>query len=162
MPSAQEFLREKRPMAEIDTKDCKLLAALQDDARLPLKALAQACGLSLAATAERVKRLEERGYISGYHAAVDAVKLGLQVKAVIGITVQQPGKKKFIQLLKNTSEVIECHHVTGADSFLLTAVLKDVGHLEEFLARINGFGETRTSIVMSTPIVLRPIHPGPK
>jgi len=145
-------------MHKIDDKDWRLLEALQQNARTPLKSLAEACGLSLAATGERVKRLEESGLVTGYHAAVDASRLGCQVEAAIGITVQQPGKKKFIQLLKGMPEVLECRHVTGADSFLLSAVFADVGHLEDFLARINQFGETRTSIVMSTPIPRRAVR----
>ena len=145
-------------MDRIDHKDWLLLEALQENAKAPLKTLAAHCGLSLAATAERVRRLEEGGVITGYAAAVDAARLGCGVEAAIGITVQQPHKKKFIQLLRGMHEVVECRHVTGADSYLLTAVLRDVGHLEAFLARINAYGETRTSIVMSTPIPRRPVR----
>ena len=52
-------------------------------------------------------------------------------------------------------EVLECHHVTGADSYLMTVVARDLPDLERFLGAINGWGETRTSIVLSTPIPRR-------
>ena len=60
------------------------------------------------------------------------------------------------QLLK-MSEVIECLHVTGQDSYLLRVVTRDLVHLEDFVGSINHFGETRTSIVLSQPIRLRPV-----
>ena len=56
-------------------------------------------------------------------------------------------------------EVLECLHVTGQDSYLLRVLTTDIAHLERFVAGINHFGETRTSIVMSAPIPLRPVLP---
>ena len=52
-------------------------------------------------------------------------------------------------------EVLECHHVSGADSYLMTVVATDLAHLEALIASINLYGETRTSIVFSTPIPRR-------
>jgi len=140
---------------DIDTKAWKILAALQRDARISLKALADEAGLSLPATSERVKRLEEAGIIQGYRAEVNAESLGLQVQAVIGITVPQPQKASLIAHLKSLPEVLECLHVTGQDSFLLRVATKDLRHLESFVGNINHYGETRTSIIMSAPIPLR-------
>lgn len=142
---------------EIDAKAWKILAALQRDARLPLKRLAEEAGLSLAATSERVKRLEESGVIAAYRASLDAEKLGYGVVAVIGITVPQPDKARLVDLLKGLPEVLECLHVTGQDSFLLRVATRDIRHLERFVGGINHYGETRTSIVMSSPIPLRGI-----
>ncbi len=140
---------------DIDAKAWKILAALQRDARISLKALADEAGLSLPATSERVKRLEEAGIIQGYRAEVNAESLGLQVQAVIGITVPQPQKASLIAHLKSLPEVLECLHVTGQDSFLLRVATKDLRHLESFVGNINHYGETRTSIIMSAPIPLR-------
>jgi Lrp/AsnC family leucine-responsive transcriptional regulator len=92
-------------------------------------------------------------------AELDAAKLGYTVRAIVGVTVTQPGKKNFVDRLKRAAEVIECHHVAGADSYLLTVVARDLPDLERFLASINGFGETRTSIVFSTPIPRRGLVP---
>ena len=140
---------------DIDAKAWKILAALQRDARISLKALADETGLSLPATSERVKRLEEAGIIKAYRAELNAEALGLQVQAVIGITVAQPQKASLITLLKSLPEVLECLHVTGQDSFLLRVATKDLRHLESFVGNINHYGETRTSIIMSAPIPLR-------
>ncbi|BBB58984.1 AsnC family transcriptional regulator [Undibacterium sp. KW1] len=144
---------------DIDAKAWKILAALQRDARISLKALADETGLSLPATSERVKRLEEAGIIKAYRAELNAEALGLQVQAVIGITVPQPQKASLITLLKSLPEVLECLHVTGQNSFLLRVATRDLRHLESFVGNINHYGETRTSIIMSAPIPLRALMP---
>lgn len=143
----------------LDAKAWALLLALQADGRAPLKALADAAGLSIPATAERLKRLKDAGVVRSVGAELDAALAGYRVRAIVGITVTQPGKKQFIERLKRSAEVLECHHVAGADSYLMTVVARDLPDLERFLASINGFGETRTSIVFSTPIARRGLVP---
>lgn len=140
---------------QLDDKAWWLMKALQADARLPLKSLAQVAGLSLPATAERLKRLEEAGIISGFHAEVSPESVGYGVRAVVGINVPQPGKTALIELLQSMPEVLECHHVSGADSYILTVVARDLRHLEELIGSVNRYGETRTSIVFSTPVKRR-------
>ena len=143
----------------LDDKAWALLLALQADGRAPLKALADAAGLSIPATAERLKRLKDAGVVRAVGAELDAARAGYAVREIVGITVTQPGKKNFVDRLKRAAEVLECHHVAGADSYLLTVVARDLPDLERFLASINGFGETRTSIVFSTPIPRRGLVP---
>jgi Lrp/AsnC family leucine-responsive transcriptional regulator len=147
------------PAMPLDDKAWALLLALQADGRAPLKALADAAGLSIPATAERLKRLKDAGVVRSVGAELDAAQAGYAVRAIIGITVTQPGKKSFVERLKRAAEVLECHHVAGADSYLLTVVARDLPDLERFLASINAFGETRTSIVFSTPIPRRGLVP---
>jgi len=139
----------------LDDKAWKLLAALQADARAPLKALAAAAGLSIPATVERIRRLQDAGVVRGFSAEVDPVRAGYAVRAIVGITVVQPGKKKLVDRLRGMAEVLECHHVAGADSYVMTVVARDLADLERFLGEINVYGETRTSIVFSTPIARR-------
>ncbi|KNY11213.1 AsnC family transcriptional regulator [Achromobacter piechaudii] len=144
---------------ELDDIAWRLLRALQSDARAPLKALAQAAGLSVAATAERLKRLQEAGIVQRFAVEVDAVKAGYPVKAIVGITATQPGKKALLDRLRQAPEVLECHHVAGADSYMMTVVATGLADLERFIGTINGYGETRTSIVFSTPIERRGVVP---
>lgn len=144
---------------ELDDIAWRLLRALQTDARAPLKALAQAAGLSVAATAERLKRLQEAGIAQRFAVEVDAVKAGYPVKAIVGITATQPGKKALLDRLRQAPEVLECHHVAGADSYMMTVVATGLADLERFIGTINGYGETRTSIVFSTPIERRGVVP---
>lgn len=142
---------------EVDATAWKLLQAVQDDARAPLKALAEACGLSVAATAERLKRLQAAGVVQRFAAEVNPALCGYPVRAIVGITATQPGKKALLARLRQAPEVLECHHVAGADSYVMTVVAASLGALEAFIGNINGYGETRTSIVFSTPIPRRAV-----
>jgi Lrp/AsnC family leucine-responsive transcriptional regulator len=146
-------------MLTLDPKAWKLIEALQADGRQPLKALAEVAGLSLPATAERIRRLEEAGVIRGVHAEVNSSAVGYGVRAIIGMNVLQPAKQKLVARLREMPEVLECHHVSGADSFLMTVVAIDLAHLEALIADINVYGETRTSIVFSTPVPRRGLRP---
>jgi Lrp/AsnC family leucine-responsive transcriptional regulator len=80
---------------------------------------------------------------------------GYGVRAVVGINVPQPGKAALIDKLQRSPGVLECHHVSGNDSYVMQVVARDLPDLERFLGEINGYGETRTSIVFSTPIPRR-------
>ncbi len=140
---------------ELDEKAWKILAELQRDARQSLKVLANTAGLSLPATSERIKRLEEQGLITGYHAHINPQALGKHILAIVGITVLQPQKAALIDYLRGLPEILECLHVTGQDSFLLRIACSDVQHLERLVGKINHYGETRTSIIMSAPIPWR-------
>ncbi|AVS76247.1 Lrp/AsnC family transcriptional regulator [Paracidovorax cattleyae] len=139
----------------LDPRGWKLIEALQADGRAPLKTLARAAGLSVAATAERIRRLQEAGIVRGIHADLDPVRLGLPVQAVVGITTAQPHKQALLEALRARPEVLECHHVTGADSYLMAVAVSSLSALEGFLGDINRWGETRTAIIMSTPIPRR-------
>lgn len=140
---------------DIDDKAWRLISALQADGRASLKELAEAVGLSVPATLERLRRLQEAGVVRGVHADIDPAKVGYGVRAVVGINVPQPGKKALIDKLRQSPQVLECHHVSGNDSYVMQVVARDLPDLERFLGDINGYGETRTSVVFSTPIPLR-------
>lgn len=140
---------------QLDPKAWALLNALQADGRAPLKTLAEAAGLSVPATVERLKRLKDAGVVHSVGAELDPALAGYPVRAIVSITVQQPGKQAFIDKLRRAPEVLECHHVAGADSYVMTVVARSLSDLEQFLSSINGYGETRTSIVFSTPIPRR-------
>ena len=144
---------------EVDGKSWLILQALQDNARQSLTELAQTVRLSVPAVSERVKRLEEAGVICGYHAVVAPLKAGFALSALVGITVPQPAKKVLLERLAAMAEVQECHHVTGVDSYVFRVLARDVSHLELLVSRLNDLGETRTSIILSTPLSNRPVLP---
>lgn len=144
---------------DIDARSWKILEAIQADGRMSLTDLAEKVALSVPATSERLKRLEEAGVIEGFRAVVAPEKVGYGVMALVGITAMQPDKGRLLAQLEQMPEVLECLHVTGQDSYILRVVARNVRHLEQFVGSINHFGETRTSIVMSAPIALRPLGP---
>jgi Lrp/AsnC family transcriptional regulator, leucine-responsive regulatory protein len=141
--------------ASIDKTSLRLLAELQDDARLSLAELGRRVGLSSPAVAERLQRLESSGVIRGYHADVDPVALGYPLTAVIRI---RPGPRqlpKLAELARGAPEVVECHRITGEDCYLLRAHVRSVTHLEELIDQFTPFGQTTTSIVQSSPVSAR-------
>jgi Lrp/AsnC family leucine-responsive transcriptional regulator len=130
----------------------KILAALQENARVPLSQLGEIVGLSAPAVAERVKKLEAAGVIKGYHARIDPAAMGSSVGAFIHLTTDARHYPAVKTLAADTPQVIACHHISGDASFILHARVEDVSALEWLVERLSPFGQTRTSIVLSTPV----------
>lgn len=145
----------------MDELDWKVLGLLQRDGRTTYTEVARQVRLSVPAVTERVKRLEEAGVIEGYAAHVNPAAAGYLVTALIAITVLQPAKTKFLKVLEAIPEVLECHHVTGADSYIMRLVAVSMADLERLIGKINIYGETRTSIIMSTPLPARSLERPP-
>ena len=101
------------------------------DGRAAYAELGRAVGLSASAVAERVRRLEETGVITGYTCEVDAEKLGLPIAALVRLRYPNANYRPFHQLLDTTPEIVEAHHVTGEDCFVLTVRARSMRHLEE-------------------------------
>lgn len=139
----------------LDTTGRKLLGALQTNARLSFSELGRQVGLSQPAVAERVKRFEADGLITGYHAALDLAKLGLPIQAYVRLITPPEKYARFLKLIATWPEVLECHHVSGEDSFVLKIAVSSTAHLEELINRFTPFGPTKTAIVLSSPLTQR-------
>lgn len=139
----------------MDRIDIKILSVVQDLGRISITELSKHAGLSIPATTDRLRKLEDGGIISGYCAQVDPAKLGFGISAVFGMTTFKPSKSKLIATLNDIPEVVECLHVTGNDSYLIRIYAKSMADIESVIAKINNYGETRTSIVLSVPIERR-------
>ncbi|MCF5143463.1 winged helix-turn-helix transcriptional regulator [Pseudomonas sp. PA-6-1D] len=139
----------------MDRIDIKILSVVQDLGRISITELSKHAGLSIPATTDRLRKLEDGGIISGYCAQVDPAKLGFGISAVVGMTTFKPSKSKLIATLNDIPEVVECLHVTGNDSYLIRIYAKSMADIESVIAKINNYGETRTSIVLSVPIERR-------
>src|SRR5881392_3111562 len=104
----------------MDATDLRLVDLLQRNGRATQLELAKAVGLSQPAVAERIKKLEERGVITGYAARIDAAQLGIDITAFIGVGIEHPKFfERFTKKVKGLDEVLECHRVAGEDSYLL-------------------------------------------
>lgn len=139
----------------MDWIDHRLVQALQVDGRATQLELSKQVKLSQPATAERMRKLEDAGVITGYSARVDATKLGKDVTAFVGVSIEHP--KYFEQFAKKVlglEEVLECHRVAGADSYLLKVKTATTGTLDallvETLRTIPGVTRTNTTIVLSS------------
>jgi Lrp/AsnC family leucine-responsive transcriptional regulator len=133
----------------LDPIGWRLIAALQEDARLSYSELGARVGLSPPAAAERIRRLEEAGIITGYRAQVDAAKLGLPITAYIRCTSPGP---QIGAIARAAPEVLECHRVTGSDAFILKVVVASIAHLEALIDRLLPYGQPVTSLVLSSPV----------
>jgi Lrp/AsnC family transcriptional regulator, leucine-responsive regulatory protein len=141
----------------LDRTDWRLLAELQRDGRTSYAELARAVAMSASAVAERVRRLEEAGVIAGYRAAVEPERVGLTVMAFVRLRYPTGNYRPFHALLDSTPEIIEAHHVTGEDCFVLKVLARSMRHLEEVTGRISGLGSVTTSVVYSSPLSGRAI-----
>jgi Lrp/AsnC family leucine-responsive transcriptional regulator len=137
-----------------DSTDIKILSILQHHGRRHLAEIAKEVNLSAPAVMERVKKLEARGIIKGYHALLDAKKVGKDITAFIGVSIShQRYSESFPSHMSGKEDVLECHHVTGDESFILKVKTADTTSLEKLLAEIRsmeGVSRTVTKVVLST------------
>lgn len=139
----------------LDAIDYKLIELLQQNARMTQMEMASAVGLSQPAVAERMRKLEQEGIIRGYAARVNARKLGKDISAFIGVSIEHPRYNAgFAKKILALPDVLECHRVTGSDSYLLKVVTENTESLDrlisELLRVIPGVTRTLTSIVTSS------------
>ena len=144
-------------MEELDSKILSLLAA---DGRMSFTDLGKATGLSTSAVHQRVKRLEQRGLITGYGASVDHEVLGLPLTAFISVTPIDPAQPDdYPERLREITEIESCWSVAGEESYILKVRVATPGDLEDLLSRIRAAANvsTRTTVVLSTPFENRPV-----
>lgn len=143
----------------LDETGWELLCALQENARSSFADLGRRVGLTPPAVADRMRRLELAGIITGYHAAVNPAKLGLGLTAIIRFQATRDPFERIFSVITALPEIIECHSVTGDDCMTLTAVVSSVEHLQDLIGRLTPYGTSHTSIVLSSPLQRRAIGP---
>jgi len=138
----------------LDGIDRQLLSELQVDCKRSLKEIGLAVGLSAPSVMERVRKLENAGIIKGYHALLDARKVGLDISAFIGVSISNPSLlSAFEEWVDSIAQVLECHHVTGSHTLLLKVKTQNTEDLEQLISRIRsmeGVASTETMVVLST------------
>ena len=134
----------------MDKIDYHLISLLQENARMPLKQLAEKVFLSSPATAARLDRLEKHGIISGYSVRVNHKLLGYPIIAFINLEVQPPMKPVFYPFISSHPNVLECNCVTGRFSMLIKVAFDSTENLDIFIGQLQTFGNTQTQIVFST------------
>jgi len=139
---------------EPDAIDLQILTILQEHGRIALTKLAEQVGLTAPSVIERVKKLEDIGIITGYHAAVEARKLGQDVTAFIGVSIGDPRTIRiFEETVEQLEHILECHHVTGQHTVLLKIKTHNTATLESLIRTIRmieGVIRTETMVVLST------------
>lgn len=145
------------PLEDTDRRIVELLAG---DGRMSFTDLGRATGLSTSAVHQRVKRLEQRGLIAGYAAALDHEALGLPLTAFISITPIDPAAPDdYPERVRDIGEIESCWSVAGEESYILKVRVATPTALEELLARIRAAAgvSTRTTVVLSTPFENRSV-----
>lgn len=142
---------------ELDKTDLQILKILQENGRITNLQLSADVGLSPAPTLERVRKLENAGYIKSYHALVDEELLGLGIKTFIQVQLdfhKNDSIQTFLKEIKAIKEVTECHHVTGNCDFMLKVYVKDIKAYEalimEKISKISVVKTFQTMMIMST------------
>ena len=146
-----------RMQLEMDEVNWRILALLQENARTSFSEIGRQVGLTSTAVAERVRRLEDARVVRSYRIAIGDEELGYPINAFVTIAVHYGGAGQLLRLCAETPEIIECHHVTGDDAYLLRIRTTSVQYLEEIVQRLRRVGEPNASIVLSTPIEHKPL-----
>lgn len=147
-------MQEKRARL-LDDIGWRILDELQRDGRLSYAEVGRRVGLSTPAAAERVRRMEETGIITGYRATVDPEAVGRPLRAIVRVRANQLPYERARDLVCAIDEVLECHHVTGGDDLVMTVAVSSVKHLEAVLDKIRPIGDHVTSVILSTLVPLR-------
>ena len=142
----------------MDHIDKQLLNMLQENARVPLKQLAEKVFLSSPAVAARINRLEKQGIIKGYHTEINWLKLGHHIMAFINLEVAPAQKSEFYPFIIACPNVMECNCVTGNFSMLIKVCFESTMDLDVFIGDVQKFGKTSTQIVFSTAVDHRGIQ----
>lgn len=144
---------------KLDTTDQAIIRHLQQDGRTSVAQLARAINLSPSATGDRLRRLTDGGVITGYSITVDPEALGYAVTAFVRLAYPTGNYKPFHDLVDSMPEIIEAHHVTGADCFIIKVLARSMRDLERITGSLATLGGITTSVVYSSPIPSRHITP---
>jgi Lrp/AsnC family transcriptional regulator, leucine-responsive regulatory protein len=144
----------------LDKTGWRLLNELQQNARLSYTELGQRVGLSLPAVTDRIRRMEEAGIITGYHAEVDFERVGLPVQAIVRLESIGGRSCDYVAEQANQiPEVVEIYRVIGDDSIVAKVAATSINHLTKVIDQLSQYGIPTTSIVRSRPTKLHVISP---
>lgn len=143
-------------MTQLDGTDIEILQSLQQNAKINTKELAEKLHITKTPVYERIKRLENEGYIKGYVALVDHKKVGLPLMIFCNVSLavhDDEHIRRFQEEIKNIDEIMECYSTGGMYDFFLKIVLKDLDAYNRFvfekLTKVHGIVKMQSSFVLS-------------
>ena len=134
----------------MDATDKQILALLERNARMSVKEIAASISLTPPAVSQRIRRLEQEGIIEGYTTVINLAGIGRSIRALISLSVPPASREKFLQLAQQQKAVLQCHHVTGEYSYILSVATHDMESLERLINRFQKIGQTSTQIILSS------------
>tara|TARA_B110001454_G_C12664835_1_gene411102 strand:+ start:53 stop:511 length:459 start_codon:yes stop_codon:yes gene_type:complete len=142
---------------KIDNIDRKILRMLQENSKITNAYLSKQIGLSPAPTLERVRKLEKKGIIIGYHAQLNLSKIGLGVSTFVLVSLKEHNKKNiniFLDKINKVKNVIECHHITGTGDFILKVVSENIASYQKLMldkvSEIEATDSLQSMVILST------------
>ena len=140
---------------KIDNIDRKILRMLQENSKITNSYLSKQIGLSPAPTLERVRKLEKKGIISGYHAQLNLSKIGLGISTFVLVSLKEHNKKNiniFLDKINKVNNVIECHHITGTGDFILKVVSENIASYQKLM--LDKISEIETTDSLQSMVIL--------
>jgi Lrp/AsnC family leucine-responsive transcriptional regulator len=138
----------------LDAIDSKILEVLQENSRVSISDLSKQVNLSLSAVSERLKKLETSNIIEKYTVILDSKALGQDLSVLMNISLENPrDTEEFLDIIKNESEILECHYVTGEYDYILRITTRNTVTLEALMNRIKAIPKikrTQTNVILST------------
>ena len=141
------------PQFALDDADVAILKELQLDARISYSELARRIARSTPTVIERIRKLEDAGIILGSSVRLNLSKLGFGVTALIEVKTDPMRYEKVLEFARSREEIRECYFVTGESSFVSRVIAPSIAHLQELIQTFSLYGSTRTSVVLSSPII---------
>ena len=155
-PKNNSMIEKVTTQESLDEKDILILRTLQQNAKLTTKQVAAECHLSLTPVFERIKRLENEGYIKRYITVLDAEKLhkGFVVFCSVKLsTINREMAQQFTEAVRDIPEVTECYNISGDFDFLLKIYAPDMQYYNDFLINtlgtIDSLGSVQSWFVMN-------------
>ncbi len=134
----------------MDIIDKQILSLLSQNARMPVKEIAQRVSLTSPAVSGRIRKMEEEGIISGYTLVLSPDNSKNRINALISLSILPADKSLFLQLIQQTPTVLQCDHVTGSHSYNVKVCCTDMMELEHLINQFQKYGQTSTQIILST------------
>ena len=146
---------EKKEILTLDATDLRILRLLQLNSKLTNKEIAEQVSLSITPVYERIKRLEDNGFIRFYRAELDRHLLGFEMIAFCNVSLKEHNKNyldEFEKSVEKLPEVVECYHIAGMFDYLLKVVITDMPAYHRFiidkLATLDNIGNVQSMFVM--------------
>ncbi|HEX7064362.1 MAG TPA: Lrp/AsnC family transcriptional regulator [Bacillales bacterium] len=143
----------------MDPIDRKILELLQEDSRMPIIQLSKELHLSRPSVNERLRRLQDHGIIQGFTARIAPEAIGRRTIVIIQMGNLKIKCRRFEEMIQEETDVLECHRVTGTNSYFMKAAVASMKDLEAFVDRLIPYGQVTTSVVLSSPVPYRTMLP---
>lgn len=134
---------------DIDNISLSILQELINNARISNVEIGRRVGLTAPAVGERIKKLEEMGYVIGYMALLDVDKLGLKIQAFVSFKCQHKAKD-IHKIIAAIPEITEWHTITGTSSMLMKITTNSREQLAKIIMHLEEFGDTNTSLILQS------------